>query len=109
MSPILNEKIIALADILSVDESVIEITPDGEFCVDNTSTYVVATLEEDPLTEELYLERTYIEEEMNNSDLAFLVKYVDFDKYFNDINYTLEDFGWDRYTVNNKIYYIKEV
>ena len=37
MSPILDEKIIALADILSVDESVIEITPDGEFCVDNTS------------------------------------------------------------------------
>ena len=51
----------------------------------------------------------YIEEEMSNCDFAFLVQYVDFDKYFNDVNYTLEDFGWDRYTVNNKIYYIKEV
>ena len=109
MSPILNEKITALADILSVDESVIEVTPEGEFCVDNTSTYSVTTLEEDQLAEELYLERACIEEEMNNSDLAFLIQYTDFDKYFNDVNYTLEDFGWDRYTVNNKIYYIKEV
>lgn len=109
MSPILNEKITALADILSVDESVIEVTPEGDFHVDSISLYEVTTLDEDQLQEELDTEMFYIKQELENSDFAFLINYIDFDKYFRDINFTLEDFGWDRYTVNNKIYYIREV
>ncbi len=104
----IEQKRKALADILNTDESQITFGTFGfEF---DQYTYEVLCEEneiKEALDSELDYERQCATDSLYGADLEWLIPYVDFDHYFADAALTLEDFGWDRYTVNNIIYYVR--
>lgn len=105
-----EQKIKALADVLNVEESEIKLGPFGY--VANTCTYEVLCDQEeidDMLESELAFERQCAEEDLEEGGYEWVIPYVDFDKYFKDNCFKLEDFGFNRYIINDVIYYIREV
>lgn len=106
----IEQKRKALADILAVDESEVSLGPFGY--VVNTCTYEVLCEGkeiQDALESELNLEREYIETDLEDTDYEWLLSYVDFDRYFRDQAFSLEDFGFSKHRVNDIIYYVREV
>mgnify|MGYP003417733026 CR=1 FL=1 len=106
----IEQKKKALADILAVDESEVTLGPFGY--VVNTCTYEVLFEEEeiqDALESELKFERECIEDDLEDTDYEWLLRYIDFNKYFRDQGFSLEDYGFSKHKVNNIIYYVREV
>lgn len=106
----IEQKKKALADILAVDESEVSLGPFGY--VVNTCTYEVLFEEkeiQDALESELNFERECIETDLEDTDCEWLLGYIDFDKYFRDQGFSLEDYGFNKHKVNDIIYYVREV
>lgn len=106
----IEQKKKALADILAVDESEVTLGPFGY--VVNTCTYEVLFEEEeiqDALESELKFERECIEDDLEDTDHEWLLPYIDFDKYFRNQGFSLEDYGFNKHKVNDIIYYVREV
>jgi hypothetical protein len=106
----IEQKRKALADILAVDESEVTLGPFGY--VVNTCTYEVLFEEEEiqnALESELKFERECIEADLEDTDYEWLLRYIDFDKYFRDQGFSLEDYGFNKHKVNDIIYYVREV
>lgn len=106
----MEQKIKALADILAVDESEVSSGPFG-YVVD-TCTYEVLCEEkelQDTLESELKFERECIEADLEDTDYDWLIRYIDFDRYFRDQAFSLEDYGFNKYKVNDIIYYVREL
>lgn len=105
-----EQKIKALADVLSVNESDIQLGPFGYY-VFGCTYEVLCDPEEiaDTLESELTFERRCAEEDLESEGFEWVVPYVDFDTYFKDNDFSLLDFGFDRYIIDNVTYYIKEV
>lgn len=100
----------ALADILAVDESEVSLGPFGY--VVNTCTYEVLFEKkeiQDALESELNFERECVETDLEDTDYEWLLPYIDFDKYFRDQAFSLEDYGFNKHKVNDIIYYVREV
>lgn len=106
----IEQKRKVLADVLDVDESQIAFGPFG-FEFDHFTYEVLCGENEikETLDSELDYEQQCIIDSLQDAGLEWLIYYVDFDKYFADSAFTLEDFGWDRYIVNNITYYVKIV
>lgn len=106
----IEQKRKALADALDVDESQIAFGPFG-FEFDHCNYEVICGESEikGALDSELEYEQQCVIDSLQDADLEWLSYYVDFDKYFADSAFTLEDFGWDRYILNNIIYYVRIV
>lgn len=106
----IEQKRKALADILDTDESQIAFGSFGFECGDRVYEIIFEESEiKKALDSELDYEQQCAEDSLCDADLDWLIPYVDFDKYFADAAFTLEDFGWYRYTVNNIIYYVRIV
>lgn len=106
----IEQKIKALADVLNIEESEIQLGPFGY--VANTCTYeVLCNSDEvnDMLESELAFERQCAEGDLEEGGYEWIIPYVDFDKYFRDNAFCLEDFGFNRYIINDVTYYIREV
>lgn len=104
----IEQKRKALADILDTDESQIAFGSFGfEF---DHYTYEVLCEEgeiKEALDSELDYERQCAIDSLQYADLKWLIPYVDFDQYFTDAAFTLEDFGFEKHNVNGIIYYVR--
>lgn len=105
-----NEKMKALADILSVDVSEIEYNHE-EYCVNNNRIYEI--IDKDDYDEVLDYEIDNLIDSMrydlSHSDFSYLEGYIKWDKFVNDSGYDLSDFRWDEHSFNDKYYYIREI
>jgi hypothetical protein len=106
----IEQKKKALADILAVDESEVSLGPFG-YVVNNCTYEILFDKEEiqDALESELDFERECMEDALEEADVKWLIPYVDFDKYFRDQAFSLEDYGFEKHKVNDVIYYVREV
>lgn len=106
----IEQKRKALADILNTDESQITFGTFGfEF---DQYTYEVLCEEneiKEALDSELDYERQCATDSLYGADLEWLIPYVDFDHYFADAAFNLEDFGFEEHNVNGIIYYVRIV
>lgn len=106
----IEQKRKALADILNTDISQIAFSPFGFECGDNVYEILCEESEiKKALDLELDYEQECAEESLQYVDLEWLIPYIDFDKYFAHAAFTLEDFGWNKYIVNNINYYVRTV
>ena len=106
----IEQKRKALADILAVDESEVILGSFGY--VVNNCTYEVLCEKEEinaMLESELDYERKCIEENLEEAYVEWLIPYVDFNRYFRDQAFSLEDFSFYKYNINGIIYYVREV
>lgn len=106
----IEQKKKALADILAVDESEVNLGPFGY--VVNNSTYEILCDKDEidsMLESELAYEQQCAEEDIECSGCEWIIPYIDFEKYFKDNNFTLVDFGFSKYEINDVIYYVREV
>lgn len=106
----IEQKRKALADILNTDESQIAFGTFGfEF---DQYTYEVLCEEneiKEALDSELDYERQCAIDSLYEADLEWLITYVDFDKYYADAAFNLEDFGFAKHIINGIIYYVRIV
>lgn len=106
----IEQKRKALADILDTDESQIAFGAFG-FEFDHYTYEVLCEESEikEVLDSELDYERQCAIDSLCDADLDWLVPYVDFDEYFRDNAFNLEDFGFEKHVVNGIIYYVRIV
>lgn len=106
----IEQKRKALADVLDTDISQIAFGPFGFECGDRVYEIIFEENEiKKALDSELDYERQCAEDSLCDADLEWLTPYVDFDKYFADAAFTLEDFGFEKHNVNGIIYYVRIV
>lgn len=106
----IEQKRKALADILDTDESQIAFGPFG-FEFDHYTYEVLCEESEikEALDSELDYEIQCATDSLYDADLEWLIPYIDFDHYFADTAFTLEDFGFEKHDINGIIYYVRIV